>query len=134
VEAASAAGEACGDVQYPVAKFLRLGGGQFAVQEEDTGPGEEVDRGEAEFEPGGVDVEVAGGEAAEAGGLAASDVVLDGGMSAVADLQELGGTATGVWGVGEERLMPQAFVLVEQGELGSGCGRSRRTMMRVPAG
>jgi hypothetical protein len=77
---------------------------------------------------------VAGGEAAEAGGLVAPDVVLDGGMPAVADLQELGGTATGVGGVGEEYPMAQALVLVEQGELGSGCGRSRRTMMWVPAG
>lgn len=42
---------------------------------------------EAQFEPGGVEAEAAGGEAAEAGGLAAPDVVLDGGMPAVADLQ-----------------------------------------------
>lgn len=95
MEAAAAAGEAGGDVQEPVAEFLRLGGGQLPVQEEDTGPGEQVDRGEAEFEPDGVDAEVSGGEAAESGGLAAPDVVLDSGMSAVADLQELGGTVTG---------------------------------------
>lgn len=36
------------------------------------------------------------------------------------DLQELGGTATAGRGVGEEHLMPQALVLIEQGELGSG--------------
>lgn len=39
-------------------------------------PGQQVGRCEDEFEPGGVDVEVAGGEAAEAGGLAVPDVVL----------------------------------------------------------
>lgn len=41
--------------------FLRLGGGQLPLQEEGSGPGEEVDRLEAEFEPGGVDRNAAGG-------------------------------------------------------------------------
>ncbi len=77
---AAAAREACGDVQQPVAELLRLGSSQLPVQEEGTGPGQQVDCREAEFEPGGVDVEVAGGEAAESGGLAAPDVFLDGGM------------------------------------------------------
>jgi hypothetical protein len=105
-------------VQQPVAELLRLGGGQFAVQQQDAGPGQQVDRGEAEFEPDGVDAEVAGGEAGEAGGLAAPDVVLDSGMPAVADLQELGAATTGVRGVGEEYLVTQALVLVEQGQVG----------------
>lgn len=77
-------------MQDPVAEFLGFGRREFAVQQEEAGPGEEVDRREAEFEPGGVDAEAAGGDAAEAGGLAAPDVVLDGGVPAVADLQELG--------------------------------------------
>ncbi len=52
--------------------------------------------------------------------FAAPDVVLDACVPAVTDLQELGGAAAGAGGVGEEHLMPQALVLVEQGELGSG--------------
>jgi hypothetical protein len=47
-------------------------------------------------------------------------VVLDGGMPAVTDFQELGGTASGGGGVGEEHLMAQALVLVEQRQLGPG--------------
>ncbi|MFC7258734.1 redoxin domain-containing protein [Streptomyces lutosisoli] len=35
-------------------------------------------------------------------------MVLDGGMPAVTGLQELCGAATGVWGIGEEHLMPHA--------------------------
>lgn len=106
MEAASTAGEAGGDVQQSVAELLRLGSGEFAVQEQEAGPGQEIGRREAEFEPGRVDGEVPGGEAAEACGLAALDVVLDGGVSAMTDLQELGGTSAGVRGVGEEYLMP----------------------------
>ncbi|GAA3485628.1 hypothetical protein GCM10018966_101610 [Streptomyces yanii] len=97
-EAASTAGEAGGNVEQPVAKFLGFGGGEFAIQQEDAGPGEEIDRREAEFKPGGIDIETAGGEAAEAGVLAAPDVVLDGGVSAVADLKELCGADAGVKG------------------------------------
>lgn len=63
---------------------------------------------------------MAGWEASEAGGPAAPDVVLDGGVSAVANLQELCGAAAGVRSVGEEDLVPQALVAVEQGQLGAG--------------
>lgn len=73
-------------MQQPVAELLRLGSGQFPVQQQDARPGQQIDRREAEFEPDGVDGEVAGGEAAEAGGLAAPDVVFDRGMPAVTDL------------------------------------------------
>ena len=38
----------------------------------------------------------------------------------MADLQELGGAVAGERGVGEEDLVPQALVLVEQGQLGAG--------------
>lgn len=80
-------------MQQPVAELLRLGGGQFPVQQQDARPGQQIDRCEAEFEPDGVDGEVAGGEAAEAGGLAAPDMVLDACVPPVPDLQELGGSA-----------------------------------------
>jgi hypothetical protein len=79
-------GEACGDVQQPVAELLRLGSREFAAQQQDTHPGQQIDRCEAEFEPDGVDGEVAGGEAAESRGLATLDVVLDACMPAVTDL------------------------------------------------
>lgn len=71
-------------------------------------------------QPGGVDGEQAGWEASEAGGRAAPDVVPDGGVSTVADLQELGRAAAAVRGVSEEDLVPQALVTVEQGEPGAG--------------
>jgi hypothetical protein len=41
VKTAAAAGEAGGDVQQPVAEFLGLGGGQFAVQQQDASPGKQ---------------------------------------------------------------------------------------------
>lgn len=108
-------------MQDPVAEFLGFGSRKFAVQQEVAGPGEEGDRREAEFEPGGVDAKISRGEAAEAGGFAAPDVILHGGVSSVTDLQELG-PAKGKWGIGEEDLMPHALVLVEVRELGSGVG------------
>lgn len=106
------------DRPHPGAQlFLGFGGSRLAVQQQHAGPGQKVDGREAELERGGVDGEQAGWEASEAGGLAATDVVLDGGVSTVADLQELGRAAAGVRGVGEEDLVPQALVTVEQGEV-----------------
>jgi hypothetical protein len=67
---AGGAGEAGGGVQEPVAQFLGFRGGEVAVQEEVLGPGEQVDAGEGQFEPGGVDGEDPGREPAEAGVLA----------------------------------------------------------------
>ncbi|KFG73239.1 hypothetical protein FM21_20665 [Streptomyces mutabilis] len=66
-----------------------------------------------------LDLEVAGGEAAQAGGPAVADAVLDAGVSAMADLQVLQG-APAVGGVGEEDLVAHAFVQVEQRQLGTG--------------
>jgi transposase-like protein len=63
-------------VQQPIAQLLRFGGGQFPVKEQDLGPGEQVDAGQGQFQPGGVDGELAGREPAEAGVLAAADAVL----------------------------------------------------------
>lgn len=89
------------NVQDPVAEILGFGSGELTVRQEDAGPGREVDRREAEFESGAVDAEVAGWETAEAGGIAAPEVVFECGVSAVADLQELD-WAGGERGVGEE--------------------------------
>src|SRR5690606_9407302 len=90
VEATAAAGKPCGDVQEPVAELSGLGGGEVAVQQQELGPGEQVDRGQGQLQPGRVDLEVAGGEAAEAGVFPAADAVLDRGVATVADLQVLG--------------------------------------------
>ena len=113
-----AAGDPGGDVQEPVTDLLRLGGGEFAarLQKDGLGPGEQVGGGEGEFEPGGVDLEVAGGEPAVAGVLAAADPVLDPGMGAVPGFQS--GQLPGA-GVGGEGLEPVA-VDVAEGELGAG--------------
>jgi hypothetical protein len=99
VQATGAAGDAGGGVQQPVAEFLRLCGGQLAAQRKSLGPGEQVDGGEGQLQPCGIDGEVPGGEPAESGGLAAADAVLDAGVRAVADLQQLQG-ALAVGGVG----------------------------------
>ncbi|MFD7617339.1 hypothetical protein [Streptomyces sp. NPDC059802] len=78
-------------------EFLGFGGSRLAVQQQDAGPGPKADGREAELEPGGVDGEQAGWAASETGGPAVPDAVLDGGVSTVADLQELG-RAAGVTG------------------------------------
>lgn len=113
-------------MQQPVAQLLRLGGGEVAVQEQDPGPGEQVDTGQGQLQPGLVDREVSGREPAEAGVLAAADAVLDAGVCPVAGLQELDGSVTGR-GVGRHDLMPPAFDGVEQRQLGAG-------MRAFPAG
>ena len=51
-------GDLRGDVQQPVAQLLRLRGGQSAVEEQGLGPGEQVDAGQGEFQPCGVDGEL----------------------------------------------------------------------------
>jgi len=86
---------------------------------------EQVDASEGEFEPGGVDRESPGWEPAEAGGFAGADAVLDLGVAAVPDFQELN-RATTVGCVGGEDLMTQAVDLVEQGKLRAGTGKAPR--------
>ncbi len=90
------AGDSDGDVQQPVAQLLGFGGGQSAVEEEQLGPGEQVDAGEGQFEPGGVDREDAGREPSEAAVFASADAVLDAGVGAVPGFQELNRAAAGV--------------------------------------
>jgi hypothetical protein len=81
------AGDSGGDVQEPVAQRLGFSGGQGAVEEEQLGPGEQVDGGEGELQPGGVDGEDTGREPAEAGVLAGADAVSDAGVAAVAGFE-----------------------------------------------
>jgi flagella basal body P-ring formation protein FlgA len=60
-------------VQEPVAQLLRLGSGEVTVQ--GLGPGEQVDAGQVEVQPGLVDREDPRREPAEAVGLAAANPV-----------------------------------------------------------
>jgi hypothetical protein len=76
-----ATGDPGGDVQQPVAQLLGFCGGEGAVEEHGLGPGEQVRGGEGELQPDGVDLEVAGREAAVAGVLAGADAVLDAGVA-----------------------------------------------------
>ncbi len=88
----------------------------------------------ASSQPGGVDGEQAGREPAEAGVLAGADAVLDPGVAAVAQLEQLH-RAVAAWGVGDEDLVAHAFDGVEQRSAARrGAGRSRRTIIRVPSG
>ncbi|KUJ64405.1 hypothetical protein ACZ90_57595 [Streptomyces albus subsp. albus] len=76
-------------VQQPVAELLRLGGGQFAFQQQSAHPGEQVEGGQRQLQPRLVDGEVSRGEATETGGLAAADAVLDAGVRLAAYFQVL---------------------------------------------
>ena len=71
------AGEAAGDVEQPVAQPLRFAAGEFALEQQPLRPGEQILGDEDELEPGGVRLEGAEGEVAQAGVLAAADPVLD---------------------------------------------------------
>lgn len=116
VEAALASGNAGGGMQQPVAKLLRLGLRELAIQRQGLGPGKQVDRCEGEFQPRGVDVELAGREAAEAGVLACPDAVLDAGVGPVTGVQP-GQRARSSRGVGGDELVPEALDGVEQVQL-----------------
>src|SRR5260370_15621513 len=95
------AGEAGGAVPEAVAKPFWFGSGEFAVEAEPLGPGDEVGGHEDEFEPGLVGREALAGKVFEAGGFGVADAVLDPGVAAVAGF-EVG--QVGVWGVGQEDL------------------------------
>ena len=83
VPGAAGADQAGGDVQYPVAQGRWFAAGQFAVQAEGLGPGEQVGGGQRQFEPDLVLVVAAAGQVAQAGCFAAADAVLDAGVGAV---------------------------------------------------
>jgi hypothetical protein len=75
-------------------------------------PGEQVDRGQRQLQPYGVDLDTPGTEAFEAGAL-------DAGTSTVADLQELRQSAAPVGSVDEEDLGAHALVEVKPEQLGA---------------
>ncbi len=127
------ADDAGGDVQESVAQLLRLRHGVLAVEQQGPGPGEQVDADQGELQPGGVDGEQSGREPAEAGVLAGADPVLDAGVAAVAQFQQLQrAVARGVSVMKTWWRMPST--VSNRLSCAPGWGRSRRTIIRVPSG
>src|SRR2546423_7155208 len=101
-----------------MAERLGLPEARRAVQAEGLEEGEQVLGGENQLQPDLVGGELAEGEAAQAGVLAAADAVLDASATAMAGF-ELG--QVGVVLVGDEDLEAEALVIGE-GELSAGMG------------
>lgn len=116
--APAAASHAAGDVEESMAERLGFPGARLAVQAEALEEGEQVLGGEHELQPDLVGSELAEGEAAQPGVLAAADAVLGASAAAMAGL-ELG--QVGVVLVGDEDLEAEALVIGE-GELSAGMG------------
>jgi hypothetical protein len=98
-------------VQESVAQCFRFYVGEFAVQGEQLQPREQVAGDGRGGAPGLVDGEVTGGQAAQAGVLAAADAVLDPGLGAVAGFKKRdlpGGS------VGGQQLVAPAVMFLEQ--------------------
>jgi hypothetical protein len=117
-------------VQQPIAQRLRLGLRQITVQELLPSPGDQIDRQHYQGQPGAVDRERSAGKVVQAGVLRAADAVLDPGVRPVPRV-EVGELPAA--GVGGGRSVAPPVTLFERVELRAG-GRSRRTMIRIPAG
>jgi hypothetical protein len=104
-------------VQQAVTQLLGLSDREVAAEEQDLRPGEQVDAAQSEFEPGGVDREHAGGEATEPGVFPAADAVF----------HTAGVSVAITWW-----RMPS--MVSNRDSCAPGCGFSRRTMNRMPAG
>ena len=87
--ASGASGDPGGDVQDPVAERMDLAAGQYrgVVEGDQLGPGDQVDRGEHDLQPGSVQRGGVAGQVPQPGGLGLPDPVLDPGVLAVAQLQ-----------------------------------------------
>lgn len=129
-QAPPGAREPPGDVQQPLAQPLRLRPRELALEAERRRVGEQVLGHEHELEPDRVRLELAEGQVREAALARAADRVLDARVRAVAGLER--GYVASVL-VGDQALEAVALVIGE-GELRAGCGRSRRQISRVPAG
>jgi hypothetical protein len=132
VQLAAACGERepAGDVQQLVAQPLGLGLGELAVQQQCLGSDDQVMRQEHDLKPHLVECELFERELGQAGVFVGADAVLDPGVLAVAALEH---RDVLVAPVSEDRLEAVA-VVVGEGELRAGCGRSRRTISRDPSG
>src|SRR5215472_5633226 len=116
--AATAAGDAAGDVEEPEAERLGFPAACIAVEAEALEEGEQVLSSEHQLQPDLVGRELTEGEVTESGVLAAADAVLDASVTTVARL-ELG--QVGVVLVGDEDLEAEALV-VGEAELSAGMG------------
>ncbi len=74
-------------VQKRVAQTLGFGLGQFALEHQALGEGDEVLGHADQLDPAGVVGEVAEGQVAQPGVFGATDAVLDAGMAAVAGFE-----------------------------------------------
>ena len=92
-------------MQKGVAQSLGFGLGQFALEYQALGEGDEVLGQADQLDPAGVVGEVGEGQVAQPGVFGAADAVLDAGMAAVAGL-EVGDV--GVGRVGDEDLVAPA--------------------------
>jgi hypothetical protein len=117
-------------VQESIAELLGLPSAGLALQAEALVEDQQVLGGEHQLQPNLVGGEAPEGEVLEPGVLGAADPVLDPGRSAVAGLQR--GQVT-ISLTGNEALKAVA-VVVGEAELGTGWGRSRRQMTRLPKG
>jgi hypothetical protein len=102
-----------------------------AVQQQVLGPGDQVDGEHDHDQPSLVDRERAGREVVQSRVFRAADPVLDPGMRPVAGIQV---RKLSEPGVGGERGVAPPVGLFERIELRTGMRRSRRTMIRIPAG
>ena len=107
-------------MQQPVAKGLGLADGQFAIERQELGPGDEVLGDERELQPDGVEIEIAEGEVLQAGLLGGADAVLGAGAGAVQALK-LNRVAFEVGQVGQEAVA----VVVGEGQLRAGARGAR---------
>lgn len=117
-EASGGAGESARGVREAVAEAFGLRAGEFPIQQEGLGPGDEVLGDEHELDPHGVGGETAEGEVPKARVFGAADAVLDAGVAAVAKFE---GCDVVACLVGEEHLEAVAVVVGER-ELCAGVG------------
>ena len=83
-------------MQKRVAQTLGLGLGEFALEDEALGEGDEVLGQADQLDPAGVVGEVAEGQVAQPGVFGATDAVLDAGVAAVARF-EVGDAGPSSW-------------------------------------
>jgi hypothetical protein len=127
---ASGEREAGGDVQQPVAQPFGFGAGQFAVERQGLGPDEQVVGEHHDLDPHLVERELLERQLGQAGVLVVTDAVLDPGALAVTTLQDCD-VRVGL--IGQDRLEAVPSWSVNE-SCAPGCGRSRRTITREPAG
>src|SRR5262249_33868729 len=116
---AASVSDAGGGVQDAVSEPFGFGDGEGAVKAEPLRPDGEVLGDQHELQPGVVADDVDAGQVAQPGVFGGAGAVLEVGGVTVAQF-EPGNVCVGL--VGDEQLMAEAVVEVEQAELGAGMG------------